>query len=81
MTFEEMATTGQGTYDAKLKLMLEPESNGRYVAIESLTSSYFIGNSIIEVLERAEVSFPNADFFVLRVGFPAAASFNHKVVV
>jgi hypothetical protein len=78
---EEVAKSGQELYDSKLKEMLEPESKGRFVAIEPGTCSYFIGRSVVEALEKAEVNFPNADFHVIRIGFPAAVSFNHKVVV
>jgi len=78
---EEVAKAGQELYNSKLKEMLEPESNGRFVAIESATGNYFIGGTIVEALENAEVKLPNADFHVVRVGSPAAVSFNHKVKV
>jgi peptide subunit release factor 1 (eRF1) len=78
---EEIAKAGQEFYDSKLKEMLEPESNGRFVAIESTTGNYFVGASIVEALENAEMKLPNADFHVVRVGSAAAVSFSHKVMV
>ncbi len=81
MALEEVAKAGQKIYDTRLKEMLEPESNGRFVAIEPETSGYFVGSTIVEALEKAELSSPNADFHVVRIGFAGAVSFNHKVVV
>ena len=81
MILEEVAKTGQELYESKLKELLEPESDGRFVAIESATGNYFIGRTIVEALENAEVKFPNADFHVVRIGFAAAVSFSHKVIV
>ncbi len=81
MVLDKIAKAGQEVYDAKLKELLEPESNRRFVAIEPSTGSYFIGASILEALEKGELSFPNADFHVVRIGSPAAVSFRHKVVV
>lgn len=81
MVPEQVAKAGQELYDSQLKQLLEPGSNGRFVAIEPTTSSYFIGSTVVEALENAELKFPNADFHVVRIGFPAAVSFSHKVVV
>ena len=78
---EEVAKAGQELYESKLKHLLEPESNGRFVAIELATANYFIASTIVEVLEKAELSFPNGDFHVVHIGFPAAVSFKHKVIV
>ena len=78
---EEVAKAGQEIYDSKLKELLEPGSNGLFVAIELATSSYSVGSTIVEAIEKAELTSPNANFHVVRIGFPAAISFNHKVVV
>lgn len=81
MVLEEVAKAGQEFYETRLKELLEPGSNGRFVAIEPATGNYFVGNTIVEALENAELKTPNADFHVLRVGSPAAVTFIHKVVV
>jgi len=81
VTLEDVAKTGQELYDSRLKETLEPESNGRFVAIEPTSGNYFMGGTIVEALENAELRFPNADFHVVRIGFPAAVSFSHKVIV
>jgi len=78
---EEVATAGQEIYDSKVKQLLEPKSNGLFVAIEPTTSSYFVGNTILEAIEKAELTSPNANFHVVRIGFAATISFNHKVIV
>jgi len=81
VVLEKVAKTAQELYDSRLKELLEPGSNGRFVAIEPQTSSYFLGNTIIEALEKAELGFPNADFHVVRIGLPAGVSFSHRVLV
>ena len=81
MFVEEVAQSGQEFYEKKLKDMLEPGSNGRFVAIDPAAGNYFIGNTVVEALENAELKTPNADFHVVRVGFPAGVTFVHKVVV
>ncbi|NQT83260.1 hypothetical protein HQ563_09560 [bacterium] len=81
MILEEVVKGGQELYESRLKELLEPESNGRFVAIELPTGNYFLGSTIVEALENAELRFPNSDFHVVRVGFPGAVSFRHEVVV
>lgn len=81
MIVEKAAKTGEELYESKLRELLEPECSGRFVAIEPSTCNYFIGSTIVEALEKAEVNFPNADFHVVRIGFPTALSFSHKVIV
>lgn len=81
MNPEDTAKAGQEVYDSNLKELLEPESNGQFVAIEPTTGNYSIGATVIEALEKAELNSPNSSFHVVRVGFPAAVSFNHKVIV
>jgi hypothetical protein len=78
---EEVAAAGQEIYDSKLKPLLEPESNGLFVAIEPTTGSYYVGSTIVGAIGKAELTSPNANFHIVRVGFPAGISFNHKVVV
>jgi hypothetical protein len=78
---EQVAEKGQEFYESNLKQLFEPEANGRFIAIEPSSSSYFLGNTVIEALEAAELKFPNADFHVVRIGFAAAVSFSQKVIV
>lgn len=78
---EEVARAGQKVYDTSLKQLFEPESNGQFVAIEPTTGSYSIGATILDAIEKAELNSPNANFHVVRIGFPAAVSFHHRVIV
>lgn len=81
MNLQDIAEAGKQVYESSLKELLEPESNGQFVAIEPTTGNYSLGATIIEAIEKAELNSPNANFHVVRVGFPAAVSFNHKVIV
>ena len=81
MILEEVANAGQELYESKLKELLEPAAKGRFVAIDPVSSNYFVGSTIVEALENAELKLPNADFHVVRIGSPAAISFSQKVIV
>ena len=81
MNPEEVAKAGQELYESRLKELLEPESNGRFVVIDPTAGNYSVGSTVIEALEKTEMANPNADFHVIRVGFPATVSFMHKVKV
>ncbi len=62
----------------KLKRTLEIEHFGEYVAIEGKSGEYFLGRTMDEVLDKAEQKYPDAKFFVVRVGELATVSFKHR---
>ena len=68
LKIEELAKNGEEIYQKKLKSQLEPEKNGKYVAIEIMSSQYFIGETKEEALDSAQKSFPDTIFFVRRIG-------------
>ncbi len=61
----------------KLKRVLEAEHLGEYVAIEPKSGEYFLGKTMGEALDKAEQKYPEAKFFVVKVGGLATASFKH----
>ncbi len=65
---EELAKNGEEIYQKELKNKLEPEKNGKYVAIEAASNQYFIGETKEEALDLAQKSFPDKIFFVRRIG-------------
>lgn len=64
---EEISTTGQKIYE-EIKVQLEPDKNGKYVAIEIKSKEYFIAESKEVALDEAQKDFPNSVFFVRKIG-------------
>ncbi len=74
-----IARKGEGIYHARLKKLLEPKYHGWYVAIEVESGDYFLGQTTVEALEKAEKEHPAKKFYIIKVGFPAAVSFKHPI--
>ena len=71
----EVAELGKKFYDEHLKAILEPQENGKFVAIEPESEQYFIGNTAVEAIKTAMAAIPKKIMFLARVGFPTA----HKI--
>jgi len=69
---DDLAESGQHLYDERLRELLEPSQAGRYVAIEPISGSYFLGDTGTEALLEARRALPEAVFYLARVGYPAA---------
>ena len=66
---------GQALYENHLKAALEPHHFGEFVAIEPVTGRYFLGETATSALVSARNAMPESQFFLMRVGYPAA----HKI--
>jgi hypothetical protein len=62
----------------KLAPRLEAKHPDEYVAIEMKSEDYFLGRSMGEALEKAEQRYPEAKFFVVKIGELATVSFKHR---
>jgi len=60
---------GERIYYEKLKPILEPKYQGKIVAIEVDSEDYFIGDSVIEVLQKARAVYPDKLFHFMKIGF------------
>ncbi len=70
LTTEQIAARGEKIYAEKLKPLLEPKENGKFVAIEVESEDYFIGMSILEAIDLAKKKYPTKLFHTVRVGYP-----------
>jgi len=59
-------------YESRLKAELEPEHRDRFVAIEPVSESYFLGDEFIDAALAAKNADPDRKSFVIRVGQEAA---------
>ena len=71
---ETPALKGREIYGKNLKRILEPKSNGQFVAIEVESEDYFLGSTITDAIAKGEKKYPTKLFYVMRVGHKAACS-------
>lgn len=72
---------GKRLYETKLKTILEPAYKGMFAAIEVDSGEYFLGTSILEAIDKAELKYPDKEVYVVRVGFPVALSCRYRMHV
>ena len=70
----EHVDRGKGIYE-KIKDKLEPAHKGEFVAIEVDTGDYFVGKDLIEADRKARKKYPDAVFYLARIGYRAAWHF------
>jgi hypothetical protein len=78
---DDLVEQGQQLYEQKLKSILEPEHNGRFVAIDPSTGTYFLADTGTDALLSAHQQLPDTLFYLMRVGFKAAdtiAGYGHR---
>lgn len=68
----EVTKLGKKFYEEHLKAILEPQENGKFVAIEPDNEEYFVGKTAVEALSKGRENFPEKIFFLARIGFPTA---------
>ena len=59
-------------YNEQLKAELEPQENGKFVAIEPDSGKFFLARTAVEAIEEGRAAIPGKMFFIARVGYPAA---------
>jgi len=66
---EQIAEKGESLYREKLKAILEPAQNGRFVAIEVVSGEHYVGDTIIEAVEAARKKYPNRLLHTIKIGY------------
>lgn len=72
---ETIAEDGKKFYEEKLKPILEPQENGKFVSIEPESGEYFVAKTDVEAAMEGKKVFPERILFLMRIGFPTA----HKI--
>ena len=67
-----IAEEAKRVYETRLKAELEAKHRDRFVAIEPVSESFFLGDQFIDAAMAAKKAFPNRKSFVIRVGHEAA---------
>ncbi|HWP54766.1 MAG TPA: hypothetical protein VN476_11580 [Pyrinomonadaceae bacterium] len=71
---DELVRRARKLYDERLRVLLEPNQRGRYVAIEPNTGRYFLGDTGTAALVDAHTTMPKCIFYLARIGYEAADS-------
>lgn len=69
---------GKKLYKERLRNLLEPDYQGKYVAIEPESGDYYLGHTMSEAYEKAAAAYRDKKFYLTRVGSRAAISFKHR---
>jgi hypothetical protein len=65
---QELAQKAEQLYTSTIRSQLEPQHNGRFLAIEPVSGEYFLGSSLSEAIEAAREKYPDRLAYALRVG-------------
>ncbi len=71
----ELTVLGKKFYEEKLKIVLEPQHNGKFVAIEPYSGKYFLDEDSTQVALKALAEMPDKKFYFARIGYKYA----HKI--
>lgn len=71
-TPEELARLGAEVYDRRVRPMLRPDDDGKFVAIDVGTGNFEIDDDDYTAVVRLRKRSPQAEIWLGRVGAPAA---------
>jgi hypothetical protein len=71
-TPEELARMGSEVFDLRVRPMLRPEDNGKFVALDVQTGDYEIDEDDYAAVSRLRAHNPAAEAWLIRIGQPAA---------
>jgi hypothetical protein len=74
-TKEEFARRGDAIYENELRSTLEPENEGKFVAIDIETGSYEVDSDELAASDRLLTRLPNAQIWLRRIGSRYARHF------
>ena len=75
---EETARLGDRIYERDIRPQVEATRRGEIVAIDVDSGSYVIAGDVIAASEGLRAQHPNADVWLVRVGYRALGSFGGR---
>lgn len=69
---DQMARLGDEVYANRVKPLLRPEDDGRFVAIDVATGDFEVDQDDYAAVARLRARRPRADVWLERAGYPAA---------
>lgn len=68
---EELARLGTEVFDRRVRPLLRPEEDGKFVALDVLSGEYEIDANDYAAVTRLRARMPAADVWLVRAGSPA----------
>lgn len=78
---ERVVRKGDRLYRTKLKAILDPAYTGKFAAIEPDSGEYFLGDRMIEAVDKAEAKYPDKLVYIVRIGFRAAVKMRNRISI
>lgn len=69
-TLDELAQLGGDIFDRQVKPALQPQDDGKFVAIDVETGEYDIDEDDYSAVARLRARKPAADIWLMRAGYP-----------
>ena len=76
---DQIVERGQAIYDQQIRQKVEPQHSGKFLVLDVDTGDYEIDVDSYTAYERAAARHPDALFYLLRVGFPAAVTLGAEI--
>jgi len=76
----ELTQLGIKFYEENLKATLEPQHNGKFVAIEPYSGTYFIESKKLDAILKTRAKMPDKLFFLAKIGTIYTGSLSHYVL-
>lgn len=67
-----IAEQAKQVYESKLRTVCESQHRNRFIAIEPVSQSYFLGDAFVDAALAAKRAYPDRESFVIRIGHEAA---------
>lgn len=71
-TTDEIARRGEELYERSVRAQVEPESDGRFLALDVDSGDYEIADEALAATTRLRKRRPGAVTYLVRVGYPTA---------
>lgn len=78
---EEHARLGKSIYDGQIRSLVDPAERGRIVAIDVDSGDYELADDTLTATDRLFARHPNAQPWVVRVGFAGVHRFGPRSMV
>ncbi len=75
---EEHAQRGEDVYEQRLRAQLEPDKDGKIVAIDVDTGEYEVAEKVLAASQRLLARLPDAQVWCVRIGHRAVHRFGPR---
>lgn len=68
----EVVRRGRAIYDSRIRSLVEPVQNGRFVAIDIDSGDYEVADAAIDAIDTLDQRHADALYYIHRIGFASA---------